>query len=146
MIKYIQVNDPGDAEELYEGDLLERKKFNRLCVTLENEGKTAPNGKALLQGISKASLSTESFLAAASFQETTRVLTEAAIEGKVDLLRGLKENVIIGGLIPVGTGVAKEPYGSEQQEFEDAMREGGEVGEALGGFFGETAGDFEDEI
>jgi DNA-directed RNA polymerase subunit beta' len=114
---------------------------------LEKNNKTAPYGQSILQGISKASLSTESFLAAASFQETTRVLTEAAIEGKVDMLRGLKENVIIGGLIPVGTGVAKEPYsGSESVEYDEAMR--GESGqtEAFGGFFGESDGGFDEEV
>ena len=71
------------------------------------EGKTPAKGKRVLLGITKASLATESFLSAASFQETTRVLTEAAIKGKVDELVGLKENVIIGKLIPAGTGMAQ---------------------------------------
>ena len=71
-----------------------------------NAGKRPAVGEPLLLGITKASLSTESFISAASFQETTRVLTEAAITGKMDLLRGLKENVIVGRLIPAGTGLA----------------------------------------
>ena len=72
---------------------------------LENEGKTPAVGQDVLMGITKAALATDSFLSAASFQETTRVLTEAAIKGKVDPLLGLKENVIIGKLVPAGTGV-----------------------------------------
>jgi DNA-directed RNA polymerase subunit beta' len=104
MVRFVEVTDPAKQDEFYEGDLIDRNYFQQLCEGLEAEGKPVPQGRSLLQGISKSSLSTESFLAAASFQETTRVLTEAAIEGKIDLLKGLKENVIIGGLIPVGTG------------------------------------------
>jgi DNA-directed RNA polymerase subunit beta' len=83
---------------------------DRLAVLEENErmiqeGQQAATFQPLLLGITKASLSTDSFISAASFQETTRVLTEAAIQGKVDYLRGLKENVIIGHLIPAGTGM-----------------------------------------
>jgi DNA-directed RNA polymerase subunit beta' len=103
MIRFVEVTDSGNTE-FFEGDLVDRNEFYHLCQQLKAEGKKEPQGRSLLQGISKSSLSTESFLAAASFQETTRVLTEAAIEGKVDNLHGLKENVIIGGLIPVGTG------------------------------------------
>ena len=103
MIRFVEITDPGDTE-FFEGDLVDRNEFFHLCQQLKAESKKEPQGRSLLQGISKSSLSTESFLAAASFQETTRVLTEAAIEGKVDNLHGLKENVIIGGLIPVGTG------------------------------------------
>jgi DNA-directed RNA polymerase subunit beta' len=106
MIRFVEITDPGDEKDFFEGDLVDRNYFIKLCDDMRAQGKTPPQGRSLLQGISKSSLSTESFLAAASFQETTRVLTEAAIEGKVDPLRGLKENVIIGGLIPVGTGRA----------------------------------------
>ncbi len=106
MIRFVEITDPGELEGFYEGDLLDRIEYQKIVEDMKKEGKKAPTGKSLLQGISKSSLSTESFLAAASFQETTRVLTEAAIEGKEDKLRGLKENVIIGGLIPVGTGRA----------------------------------------
>jgi len=104
MIRFVEITDPGDVEDFYEGDMMDRNEFRHLVAECEREGRRPPKGRSLLQGISKSSLSTESFLAAASFQETTRVLTEAAIEGKVDKLKGLKENVIIGGLIPVGTG------------------------------------------
>ncbi|MCH7472315.1 DNA-directed RNA polymerase subunit beta' [bacterium] len=104
MIRYVEITNPGDEENLFEGDLVDKTFFRQLCQQRAAEGKKEPEGNSLLQGISKSSLSTESFLAAASFQETTRVLTEAAIEGKIDNLKGLKENVIIGGLIPVGTG------------------------------------------
>ncbi|MBN2082440.1 DNA-directed RNA polymerase subunit beta' [bacterium] len=104
MIRFVEVTDPAKETEFYEGDLVDRNYFYQLVEQRLKDKKPAPDGRSLLQGISKSSLSTESFLAAASFQETTRVLTEAAIEGKIDNLRGLKENVIIGGLIPVGTG------------------------------------------
>ena len=114
MIRYVKVDSPGDyGHVLSEGDLYDKAMFNRLVKEAEDQGKEAPKGKAILQGISKASLSTESWLAAASFQETTRVLTEASIEGKTDKLRGLKENVIIGGLIPVGTGRSREDFLAE---------------------------------
>ena len=104
MIRFVEITDPGDEDDFYEGDLVDRNYFFQLVEERKAQGRRAPQGRSLLQGISKSSLSTESFLAAASFQETTRVLTEAAIEGKIDNLNGLKENVIIGGLIPVGTG------------------------------------------
>ena len=74
---------------------------------LKNEGKKPAKGERVLMGITKASLQTESFISAASFQETTRVLTDAAIRGKVDKLSGLKENVIVGRLVPAGTGSVK---------------------------------------
>ena len=79
-------------------------------------------GRPMLQGITKASLSTESFISAASFQETTRVLTEAAINGKVDPLRGLKENVIVGRLIPAGTGMSGyHDFHMEEEVYEDLL-------------------------
>ena len=79
-------------------------------------------GRPMLQGITKASLSTESFISAASFQETTRVLTEAAINGKVDSLRGLKENVIVGRLIPAGTGMMNyHDFHMEEEVYEDLL-------------------------
>ena len=80
-------------------------KFDETNAAMEEEGLQPATGKVSLLGITKASLATDSFLSAASFQETTRVLTDAAIKGKVDHLRGLKENVIIGKLIPAGTGM-----------------------------------------
>ncbi len=105
MFNFVEITDPGGFKgELLPGDKLDRKTFVLLCRHAKERGLKPPKANTILQGISKASLSTESWLAAASFQETTRVLTEAAVEGKKDYLRGLKENVIIGGLIPVGTG------------------------------------------
>jgi len=105
MLKFVKVIDAGDSAFL-EGDLVEHFRFKEVCKRMDKEKKAQPTAEAVLLGISKASLSTESFLSAASFQETTKVLTNAAIEGKTDYLRGLKENVIIGRLVPVGTGRA----------------------------------------
>merc|ERR1711879_194309 len=87
------------------GSVISLKDFNRINTQIEQDGGIPATGSRSLLGITKASLATESFLSAASFQETTRVLTEAAINGKEDRLLGLKENVIIGKLIPAGTGM-----------------------------------------
>ncbi|HUS06600.1 MAG TPA: hypothetical protein VMZ52_09905, partial [Bryobacteraceae bacterium] len=104
MMRWIKVEDIGDSEFLPE-EVVDKFKFrDENQRVIEAKGKPA-QGKAVLLGITKASLSTDSFISAASFQETTRVLTEAAINGKVDYLRGLKENVIMGRLIPAGTGM-----------------------------------------
>src|SRR6185503_3169744 len=86
------------------GDMVDRAKLLEINEKLGAEGRAQAKTEQLLMGITKISLNTESFLAAASFQETTRVLIEAAVTGKTDYLRGLKENVIIGKLIPAGTG------------------------------------------
>jgi len=104
MLQKVRIEDPGNTA------FLEGEHIDRLAVLEENdrmvkEGQQPATFQPLLLGITKASLSTDSFISAASFQETTRVLTEAAIQGKVDFLRGLKENVIIGHLIPAGTGM-----------------------------------------
>ena len=104
MLKKVRVEDNGDTE-LYSGSLVDMYDFEDENNKVIAEGKTPATGKRVLLGITKASLATESFLSAASFQETTRVLTEAAIKGKTDELIGLKENVIIGKLIPAGTGM-----------------------------------------
>ncbi len=106
MMKKVKVKESGDSTLLM-GALEDRFAFADVCRKAEEEGKTAPECEDVLLGITKASLATDSFLSAASFQETTRVLTDAAIKGKVDPLLGLKENVIIGKLIPAGTGMAK---------------------------------------
>jgi len=103
MLRKVQVTSPGDTDML-PGQLVDRFEFERLNEAVIGEGGRPATGTTALLGITKASLNTESFLAAASFQETTRVLTEAAISGAVDDLRGLKESVIVGKLIPVGTG------------------------------------------
>ena len=104
MMRWIKVEQVGDSELLLE-EVLDKFRFRKINQMLEDEGKQPAVGRPLLMGITKASLATDSFISAASFQETTRVLTEASISGKVDHLRGLKENVIVGRLIPAGTGI-----------------------------------------
>ena len=104
MLKKVRIEDPGDTG-FYTASLVELLDFEEKNAEMIAEGKKPATGKRALLGITKASLATESFLSAASFQETTKVLTEAAIKGKVDNLIGLKENVIIGKLIPTGTGL-----------------------------------------
>ncbi len=104
MLKKVKIEDSGDTG-MFTGSLVDINEFNEENEKMIAEGKSPAKGRRALLGITKASLATESFLSAASFQETTRVLTEAAIKGKVDSLIGLKENVIIGKLIPAGTGM-----------------------------------------
>ena len=104
MLKRVRVDDNGDTS-MFAGSLVDIHEFNEENEKMKEEGLRPATGTRALLGITKASLATESFLSAASFQETTRVLTEAAIKGKVDSLIGLKENVIIGKLIPAGTGM-----------------------------------------
>ncbi len=106
MLKKVRVEDNGDTN-MFAGSLVDMYEFEDMNKQAIEEGKRPATGKRILLGITKASLATDSFLSAASFQETTRVLTEAAIKGKVDELIGLKENVIIGKLIPAGTGLNK---------------------------------------
>ena len=106
MLKKVRIEDPGDTA-FYTSSLVDLLEFERVNAEMIEKGAKPATGKRVLLGITKASLATESFLSAASFQETTKVLTEAAIKGKVDNLMGLKENVIIGKLIPTGTGLKK---------------------------------------
>ncbi|MCB1680860.1 MAG: DNA-directed RNA polymerase subunit beta' [Alphaproteobacteria bacterium] len=103
MMQKVEVTAVGDSTFLV-GEHVDREEYEAACQRYIEDGKIAPEGKPVLQGITKASLQTRSFISAASFQETTRVLTEAAVNGKVDRLNGLKENVIVGRLIPAGTG------------------------------------------
>jgi len=105
MMRWVEVEDVGDADFLV-GEQVDKFKFQEENEKVVSKGGKPATGRPLLLGITKASLSTDSFISAASFQETTRVLTEASISGKVDRLQGLKENVIIGRLIPAGTGFA----------------------------------------
>jgi DNA-directed RNA polymerase subunit beta' len=105
MLRKLRVDQTGDTE-LLPGELVDRFEFEDKNRQVLAEGGEPATALPVLLGVTKASLNTESFLAAASFQETTKVLTEAAISGKVDKLLGLKENVIIGKLIPAGTGLA----------------------------------------
>ena len=106
MLKKIRVEESGDSDVL-PGVSMDVLDFNEMNEELIAAGKQPAEGKQVMLGITKASLATDSFLSAASFQETTKVLTEAAINGKVDHLIGLKENVIIGKLIPAGTGMKR---------------------------------------
>ena len=106
MLKKVRVEDNGDSK-LLPGSLVDINELEEINKALEAEGKKPATGKRILLGITKAALATDSFLSAASFQETTKVLTEAAIKGKTDDLIGLKENVIIGKLIPAGTGMSR---------------------------------------
>ena len=106
MLKKIRIEDNGDTE-LLPGTMVDFLEYEDINEKMEAEGKAPAEGKQVLLGITKASLATDSFMSAASFQETTKVLTEAAIKGKVDPLIGLKENVIIGKLIPAGTGMKR---------------------------------------
>ena len=106
MLKKIRIEESGDTEFL-PGTNVDRLEFEDVNEALEAEGKEPATGEQIIMGITKASLATNSFLSAASFQETTKVLTEAAIKGKVDPLIGLKENVLLGKLIPAGTGMKR---------------------------------------
>ena len=121
MTKKVKIVDAGDTT-LLPGELVEIQHFENANKEVEAEGKTPATCEFLLLGITKASLNTESFISAASFQETTRILTEAAVDGKKDLLRGLKENVIIGRLIPAGTGFHHLTNANEEKEREARKR------------------------
>jgi len=105
MMRKVQIIDPG-ASSFVAGEQPVRKQVLKVNRKLEAEGKPPATFEPILLGITKSSLNTESFISAASFQETTRVITEAALAGKVDWLMGLKENVILGRLLPAGTGLA----------------------------------------
>ena len=111
MMRWVKVEDVGDTTFLLE-EQVDKFRFREENDRIIAEGGRPATGRPLLLGITKASLSTDSFISAASFQETTRVLTEAAVAGKVDYLRGLKENVIMGRLIPAGTGLGTLPQHS----------------------------------
>ncbi len=106
MLRWVRVTEVGDTDFLI-GEQVEKHVFEDVNKKTEEDGKTPARCEPILLGITKASLSTESFISAASFQETTKVLTEASISGKTDRLMGLKENVIMGRLIPAGTGMPK---------------------------------------
>ena len=121
MLQKVQVEEVGDTNFL-EGEKVDKNRFRLDNERVMAEGGEPATSRDLLLGITRASLSTESFISAASFQETTKVLTEAAVAGKEDRLQGLKENVIIGHLIPAGTGIEyyrsieldEEPIGKTQ--------------------------------
>ena len=109
MLKKVEIKTSGDSD-LLPGEVIDRFKFDEMNEQLKKDGKKPAIGERVLMGITKASLQTDSFISAASFQETTRVLTDAAIRGKVDTLVGLKENVIVGRLVPAGTGSIKNKW------------------------------------
>jgi len=123
MLRKVIINEPGDTKFI-KGEQVELYQYRDENKRTSKEGKKNANYEHILLGITKASLATESFMSAASFQETTRVLTEAAVGGKADELRGLKENVIVGRLVPAGTGLAyhadrkdrKEPLGQQERK------------------------------
>ena len=121
MTKKVKVIEPGDTN-LLPGELIEVQTFENANKEVRERGGEEAVCEHMLLGITKASLNTESFISAASFQETTRILTEAAVEGKKDLLRGLKENVIIGRLIPAGTGFHHLNFASEEKDREAQKR------------------------
>ena len=129
MLKKIEIKNSGDSS-LLPGEIIDRIKFENLNEKLKSENKKPAVGERVLMGITKASLQTESFISAASFQETTRVLTDAAIRGKVDLLQGLKENVIVGRLVPAGTGTIKNDWNRNAIKDDEKFLSEQEVDEA----------------
>ena len=132
MLRKVKIVDGGDTRML-PGQLIESAVFADENEKMKGEGKKQAEGKPVLLGVTKASLATESFLSAASFQETTRVLTDAAIKGKHDPLLGLKENVIIGKLIPAGTGMSRYRNITIEPEGQDLDEEGRPRGAFLDG-------------
>ena len=110
MLRKVKIETTGDSAEFLPNELEDRIKFEAVVEEMKSEGKTPPTASQILLGVTRSSLKTDSFLAAASFQETARVLTEAAVGGSVDNLRGLKENVIIGRLIPARLDKSEEGY------------------------------------
>jgi DNA-directed RNA polymerase subunit beta' len=134
MLRRVKVKDPGDTSFITD-EQVERHRFQEENERVITKGGRPAIGEPMLLGITKASLSTQSFISAASFQETTRVLTEASLAGKIDYLRGLKENVIMGRLIPAGTGLPmyrklgikavddETPLELENQEMDEKLNE-----------------------
>ena len=120
MLKKVEIKKPGDSKFLL-GEIVDKIDLDIVNENLKKEGKKPSSAERILLGITKASLQTNSFISAASFQETTRVLTDAAIKGKVDKLKGLKENVIVGRLIPAGTGYTKMKWQKVAAERDAAL-------------------------
>jgi len=150
MLQKVKVTDPGDTEYL-EGEHIDRMDFRDHTRMIIESGKQPPRAEPVLLGITKSSLTTESFISAASFQETTRILTDAAVHGARDNLKGLKENIIIGHLVPAGTGIHRFQdveflVGKPLQEELDSMRRvEPEPAVPAGGLFAELRGDVEPE-
>ena len=122
MLKKVEIKKPGDSSYLM-GEIIDKNILDEKNDILKKEGKKPAIAERILLGITKASLQTNSFISAASFQETTRVLTDAAIRGKVDKLHGLKENVIVGRLIPAGTGATKMKWQKVAESRDAALSE-----------------------
>ena len=122
MLKRVEVKDPGESE-LLAGEVIDLLEINSINEKLKEEKKKTATFERVLLGITKASLQTNSFISAASFQETTRVLTDASIKGKTDSLEGLKENVIVGRLVPAGTGLTKIEWDKQAREQDKARLE-----------------------
>ena len=120
MLKRVEVKSPGDSE-LLTGEVIDLLDINKINDELRKDKKKPALFERVLLGITKASLQTNSFISAASFQETTRVLTDASIKGKIDTLEGLKENVIVGRLVPAGTGLTKIDWDKQAKE-QDKVR------------------------
>ena len=151
MLQKVKITDPGDTEYL-EGEHIDRMEFREATRAVITDGGKPPRAEPVLLGITKSSLTTESFISAASFQETTRVLTDAAVRGATDQLKGLKENIIIGHLVPAGTGVHRFQdmeflVGEPLQEELDSLRrvEPEPTPIPTGGLFAELRGDGETE-
>jgi len=132
MLQKVEITDPGESLFLKE-EQVDKLEFEEVNEKLENDGKRPAKAKPVLLGITKASLQTRSFISAASFQETTRVLTDAAVNGKVDALEGLKENVIVGRLIPAGTGgaMSRRQLEAEKRDAELIAERERRIAEAL---------------
>ena len=120
MLRKVEIISPGDTS-LMTGEQMEKTQLLEIIDSLKSKNPEAmlPTYKPMLLGITKASLVTESFISAASFQETTRVLTDAAVNGRKDKLRGLKENVVVGRLLPCGTGLSNQ--NEESESFEEML-------------------------
>jgi len=122
MLKKVEIKKPGDSKYLT-GEVVDKITLDIVNANLKKDGKKPVIAERILLGITKASLQTNSFISAASFQETTKVLTDAAIKGKVDMLQGLKENVIVGRLIPAGTGATQIRWQKTATSMDDALLE-----------------------
>jgi DNA-directed RNA polymerase subunit beta' len=144
MLRKVNVATAGDSVYL-RGEQIDKARFLEVAEQLEAQGKEPLTIEPVLLGITKASLATESFISAASFQETTRVLTEAAVRGLKDELRGLKENVIVGRLIPAGTGFAHhaERRRTREQDLADQLKELDEAQQAAAAVEAESADEAE---
>jgi DNA-directed RNA polymerase subunit beta' len=146
MTRRVGVQEPGDTDFL-PGERVDAKRFRDTNRQMVEEGKRPAEGRPEIMGITKASLATDSWLSAASFQETTRVLTEAAIDGKSDSLIGLKENIIIGKLIPAGTGMMKyREFGIDAPDYEPMTYYSSDAEDDPAAFLANLHGTYDTEV